>query len=737
MKLKRNVLTIFYTIPFLLLTAFGLFQMINLTISAAPDKYIVTGVIVFGLILYLILAFFLKEASQLQFLQKGSILLAILEILIVFACSGCSFYLDRTRQGMSYAVIFTLLLLCLYMAARLCGGRLCGLICLAVSFFYLPNLAVSANGMVSTSSAVSMLCFLIPFIVFLGIQRILIPAVGENGFFVVTAYLVLGFLFSLAIALTPLVLFLLAGCVFSLLFSSFQKENTSVWAKGVFCAAYLVIFSACFLLCIRLLVPDLMELLQFNLDRNLPLAWELSTLKYVVAKYTKPVIYLHLPFQYGVLPTLLFFFSVLSGYYVIRKKSSYLGPVILSCVASFVSYIFFQEGGSQFYELTYLLPLFASYGFTNTLLHDEPVKETDSESVPEMAETDGEPEEMEEKPEEEPEIKPEVKEESVVELIEKPEVESSAITEEVTDTVPEKESPLQQILQKQAQEEIPEWTIPKEFLPEQTEEEYLIPEEAITPAPEILPVAQEEEPEDVLDLDQLVTEETDQVDTLLHNGDNDIEQFVTAAAKEGEDSVLNSPKEENDESLLADISAEEAMPLQTEEETEETIRPEETEETEATQLQDLLERLDISEPIKRMNESAQEDMADVIERKEEKVELSEALPLKPSKSTLPKYKKPDFDFEIEPVTIPLDDQYSNISEYDEVPTVHDLENQWKAEEKPVIETVATKIEEPDWEEPAKEVAANKNKFQDTPVHSEEIVRKNGIGKRSYHRITIR
>ena len=119
-----------------------------------------------------------------------------------------------------------------------------------------------------------------------------------------------------------------------------------------------------------------------------------------------------------------------------------------------------------------------------------------------------------------------------------------------------------------------------------------------------------------------------------------------------------------------------------------------------------------------MNESAQEDIADVIEREEEQVELSEALPLKPSKSTLPKYKKPSFDFEIEPVSIPLDDQYSNISEYDEVPTVHDLENQWKEDAKPVIETVATKVEE-------------------EPVHSEEVVRKNGIGKRSYHKITIR
>ena len=169
--------------------------------------------------------------------------------------------------------------------------------------------------------------------------------------------------------------------------------------------------------------------------------------------------------------------------------------------------------------------------------------------------------------------------------------------------------------------------------------------------------------------------------------------------------------------------------------------------TEEEQLSNLLNRLDMAEPIKRMNESAQEDMADVIERDEEKVELSEALPLKPSKSTLPKYQKPKFDFDIQPVSIPLDDQYSNISEYDEVPTIHDLENQWKDDSKPIIETVATSMEEApqtfntleasDTPEAVEFTVPPEDIESEQEVHSEEIVRKNGIGKRSYHKITIR
>ncbi len=148
---------------------------------------------------------------------------------------------------------------------------------------------------------------------------------------------------------------------------------------------------------------------------------------------------------------------------------------------------------------------------------------------------------------------------------------------------------------------------------------------------------------------------------------------------------------------------------------------------EEQQLDELLERLEISDNIKRMNESAQEDMADVIEREEEQTELDEALPLKPSNSTLPKYKKPKFDFDLAPMNIPLDENYSNISEYDEVPTIHELESRWKSKDGTVIESIAMDVPE---EEP---VPVTKK----ADIHSEEIIKKTKTGKRSYHRITIR
>ena len=709
MALKRNVLTVLYTILFLAITGFGLFQMTNLAVSATSNKYLVAGILVFGLIIFLLVAFFAKEADVLRIIQSKSILLIIFELLLVLSCNGFTFYINWIQQGMFGATTLTLLLICLYLAARLCGGRLCGLLSLVSGFYLL--LKFSSTDMIQIDSAVKMLCFLIPFIVFLTIQHVLIPAVGGNGFLVIASYLVLGFLFSLAIALNPIVFVLLAGCIFSLLFAVPQKDTYSILTKGVFCAAYLILFTAILLFCIHIFVPGVIQLSAYELDHGLPLAWSRDTFDYVTVKYTRPLIYLYLPFQYGIFPTIMLFFTVLAGYYTIRKKSSYMGPAILSFVAMFAFYILFCEGGSQFYYLTYFLPLFAAYGFSNTLIADEkPVAV--SEPVDE-------------------EDLPSVKKESIEEEEVTKELAEEANPEEESDTIKSKESKVEkkdEVAPVPKNNEIPEWTIPDEFLPEKQDDYLLLDEDSISEessADVVESFADTEDSvedlitdpaDDSLDLDQFVPE-TDENAMDYSEPEENLDELDTLTEE-------NISSDNHSEQIVADANlqsnADGVLEVPTEEE---------------TQLNDLLDRLDMSEPIKRMNESAQEDLADVIEREEEQVELSEALPLKPSKSTLPKYKKPDFDFEIEPVNIPLDDQYSNISEYDEVPTIHDLENQWKSDSKPVIETVATEVDETE-EENQEENTSFEEDLLNT-VHSEEIVRKNGMNKRSYHKITIR
>ena len=349
---------------------------------------------------------------------------------------------------------------------------------------------------------------------------------------------------------------------------------------------------------------------------------------------------------------LFFFFSVLAGYYAIRNRFSYIGPVLITFFAAVCYYILCSEHTNIFYCITCFLPILTGYGFSNILLPEEILPETEKNEAEMLEPENAETQDLETKNLETATKSEEPKREEKPEPV--PEPKEALPHKEAK----EKENLILKTLGKM-KDKIPEWTMPEEFIEKQME----IEEEPETPS-----------------------------DALVEN------TYLSA---------------------------------QTEEE----------------QLSNLLNRLDMAEPIKRMNESAQEDMADVIERDEEKVELSEALPLKPSKSTLPKYQKPKFDFDIQPVSIPLDDQYSNISEYDEVPTIHDLENQWKDDSKPIIETVATSMEEApqtfntleasdtpeavDFTVPPEEIEPEQE------VHSEEIVRKNGIGKRSYHKITIR
>lgn len=829
MKLKRNLLSILYTVLFLFVMGFGLFQMTNLIVSTVPQKYLVTSIIIFGLIIYLIVAFFIKEADALRFIQTKRALMILLECMVVLICGGLFFYTQWIGQSMAPAVIYTLLLLSMYAVARLCGGRLCGILCAVTAFYMLSTL--STTDLISTQSAIDMLCFLLPFFIFLGILRILVPQFGNNGFVLVVAYLVLGFVFSLALALNPFVCILLIGCVLSLLFSSTRQEEQSIWSKGILSAALLVVFTIGFVVCIRFMIPDILGMPNWNLDRNFPLAFEVDTLTYIINKYANPVTYLHLHFSYGILPALLFFFSFLAGYYTIRKKSSYMGPMILSQVALFVYYTVFCEGGSQFYYLYYMLPVFAAYGFSNTLLSDEPVAQQEEvqeeihaeeipaeelvgESTPDVLSSEPAPEDQAE-PEPTPAVQtelllePETTQLPESEPIPETELELEAVPDAVVPDntnqkknkkkekkkkekkqnnkekkLPESELPTAPIPSAPIKGEIPEWTIPAEFLPENQDLQSFVPQEE-TSEQEVSEVVLEEvesavvpEVDDSINLDEFVTDESilvsdeesalvpdeesvlvpdeetvaepkpiqtedtenilesqdelsmdhilrvddlDQIDTIANNGSNDIEQFVSTGATDSHDSVLEFSETVPEDDQLQEIASEEDMVID--------------EKAEEAQLNNLLDRLDMSEPIKRMSESAKEDMADVIEREEEQVELSEALPLNPSKSALPKYKKPNFDFEMEPVSIPLDDQFSTISEYDEVPTVHDLEDQWKNNAKPVIETVATEVEEQPAEEPAPVI--EKKETPPQPVHSEQIVRKNGMGKRSYHKITIR
>ena len=673
MLLKRNVFRIVCALFYLPVALLSMFEIINLVMTNSQNRYFLVGGVVFGVLLFLIAAYFIKQKKWLIIAENSRPISIILETIIVVLVGVGLFLWQNLVYGWKTAATSLVLTLCIYAIGRLCSGRICGIISFASSIYLVIYLNQAQY--LQEQMTLNMFSFLIPYLCFLIWLKALRFGEKTSVFSCVFGALFLGVVFAFAVRINPLVTVLFLGCFLALFFAGQKNPNPSIFSKGSLCAVYFLVFTAGILAVLFFFEKTIVTNITFVKDASLPLDGWRTMVDYILLKYAKPLFYFFAPFSNGVFVLLFFFFSVFAGYYAIRNRFSFIGPVLITFFAAVCYYILCSEHTNIFYCITCFLPILTGYGFSNILLPEEILPETEKNETEMLEPENAETEDLETKNLETATKSEEPKREEKPEPV--PEPKEALPHKEAK----EKENLILKTLGKM-KDEIPEWTMPEEFIEKQMEIE--------------------EEPE---------PEKTEQLQE----------------PEQTRDSVLEEEPETPSDALVENTY----LSAQTEEE----------------QLSNLLNRLDMAEPIKRMNESAQEDMADVIERDEEKVELSEALPLKPSKSTLPKYQKPKFDFDIQPVSIPLDDQYSNISEYDEVPTIHDLENQWKDDSKPIIETVATSMEEApqtfntfeasdtpeavDFTVPPEEIEPEQE------VHSEEIVRKNGIGKRSYHKITIR
>lgn len=673
MLLKRNVFRIVCALFYLPVALLSMFEIINLVMTNSQNRYFLVGGVVFGVLLFLIAAYFIKQKKWLIIAENSHPISIILEMIIVVLVGVGLFLWQNLVYGWKTAATSLVLTLCIYAIGRLCSGRICGIISFASSIYLVIYLNQAQY--LQEQMTLNMFSFLIPYLCFLIWLKALRFGEKTSVFSCVFGALFLGVVFAFAVRINPLVTVLFLGCFLALFFAGQKNPNPSIFSKGSLCAVYFLVFTAGILAVLFFFEKTIVTNITFVKDASLPLDGWRTMVDYILLKYAKPLFYFFAPFSNGVFVLLFFFFSVLAGYYAIRNRFSFIGPVLITFFAAVCYYILYSEHTNIFYCITCFLPILTGYGFSNILLPEEILPETEKNETEMLEPENAETEDLETKNLETATKSEEPKREEKPEPV--PEPKEALPHKEAK----EKENLILKTLGKM-KDEIPEWTMPEEFIEKQME---------IKEEPEPEKTEQLQEPEQTLD------------------------------------SILEEEPETPSDALVENTY----LSAQTEEE----------------QLSNLLNRLDMAEPIKRMNESAQEDMADVIERDEEKVELSEALPLKPSKSTLPKYQKPKFDFDIQPVSIPLDDQYSNISEYDEVPTIHDLENQWKDDSKPIIETVATSMEEApqtfntfeasdtpeavDFTVPPEEIEPEQE------VHSEEIVRKNGIGKRSYHKITIR
>ena len=619
MLLKRNVFRIVCALFYLPVALLSMFEIINLVMTNSQNRYFLVGGVVFGVLLFLIAAYFIKQKKWLIIAENSHPISIILEMIIVVLVGVGLFLWQNLVYGWKTAATSLVLTLCIYAIGRLCSGRICGIISFASSIYLVIYLNQAQY--LQEQMTLNMFSFLIPYLCFLIWLKALRFGEKTSVFSCVFGALFLGVVFAFAVRINPLVTVLFLGCFLALFFAGQKNPNPSIFSKGSLCAVYFLVFTAGILAVLFFFEKTIVTNITFVKDASLPLDGWRTMVDYILLKYAKPLFYFFAPFSNGVFVLLFFFFSVLAGYYAIRNRFSFIGPVLITFFAAVCYYILCSEHTNIFYCITCFLPILTGYGFSNILLPEEILPETEKNETEMLEPENAETEDLETKNLETATKSEEPKREEKPEPV--PEPKEALPHKEAK----EKENLILKTLGKM-KDEIPEWTMPEEFIEKQME---------IKEEPEPEKTEQLQEPEQTLD------------------------------------SILEEEPETPSDALVENTY----LSAQTEEE----------------QLSNLLNRLDMAEPIKRMNESAQEDMADVIERDEEKVELSEALPLKPSKSTLPKYQKPKFDFDIQPVSIPLDDQYSNISEYDEVPTIHDLENQWKDDSKPIIETVATSMEE--------------------------------------------
>ncbi len=800
MFLKRNVLTIIYSFVFMILLGIGFVEVMFLAISSSSDRNVIACIIIIGIIIYLITAFLLKEKNKVQLIQVEKPMFQIVEACFVLSLLAFTFVLNQ-EAGFQDNLLVILLLGLLYGCARLLGGRLCGIMAAGTGFFLFFYLSSAGY---EIRHAMDVICFLFPYFAFLLITKKVTHLYIQQPFLIIVSYLMLAVLFALASVLNPLVLLLMAGCVLSLLFGkTFKSEG--ILTSGPFCSFILLACVFVILTGVWFLMPDLSIHIPFEVDIKIQQmgASYGEIAAYLLKKYLRTSDFLYLTSKTDVFPSLLFFFAGLAGFYAIRKKSSSIGPLCFAYVGMLFYHMLFLGSADEFDYMFLILPVFSSYGIYNTLLQETPVP-----AAAEQEKTDPVPDETEEPstvetgesvlPELLPAVKPvsgqetepvsvpaavqpedaDVLEKEKKAKAKKEKREKKKKTVQKTDSenlVPEAVMPE---ITNPAASDIPEWTASERFLkeaadqPERQEynerQQYVEPLESEQPQIES---KQEIEMDEELAQDPYDQEEEHSEAPLLSELESDtglepmpeesdpqtLEAFIpeTLNTDEIDDSFRLVPEEpelstEEEPALLSADHLNSDLNMADASNTLEGFS--DVDNDADAQLNTLLNRLDISDNIRRMNESAREDIADIIERDDSENELHEAKPAEEldfePHQPLPKYVKPEFDFEIEPVSQPLQDIEGSISEYDKVPTINDLERKWRdVNEGPVPrqempadlpedETSAAQYSFAYSLEDIQEAVAESDPTGAPQIHSEEIVKKNGMNKRSYHKLTI-
>ena len=581
MIFKRNVWTVFYSVLYLIVFGLGFYEIFQLAVNASSIPVIYVGLFVVGIVSYLVFAYWIRRKRWLDFLQENRLILWIIELCLLVICTGAVYYFNsgqETIRGLLALVMLTLI----YGCARLLAGRIGGMGALVMGFFFVISLTQYSF---DRQQYLDVICFLVPYFCFLFVTKVVCRIFYKNNFKLLFSYGVLAVVFAVFISLNVMVSALLLGCMCSLLFGTAIKKDGSIMNDGKIAVLFVLLFTAIMLIVIKVFEPALCTVPGTAPDSQYDEIWNMEGLTdYLISKYTRAVRFVYRPFQTTQFPLVMVFLGWLSGFRCIRKKYSSIGPFCLTYLFLLVYYMIFNEIGTHFYYMTYFLPIFAAYGLNSTLVAAEDMQELTINVKPGS---------------------------------EKP-VETKSIQENSGDDKTMRRFRASGRKKEKSESAIPEWSLMpgnEELVKESQEknEETVSAEAGDTLIPDsVLPTALEEEAE---------PKQTESFSFDYSNFDSDDNNSVLggnlSAASQEQDAFLQ--EESSIPSLMSDEGMMEFESAQ--EEVSESVTPAEDE-----QLGSFLDRLDISENIRRMNESAREDMADVIERDDMTNDLSEAIP---------------------------------------------------------------------------------------------------------------
>ena len=581
MIFKRNVWTVFYSVLYLIVFGLGFYEIFQLAVNASSIPVIYVGLFVVAIVSYLVFAYWIRRKRWLDFLQKNRLILWIIELCLLVICTGAVYYFNsgqETIRGLLALVMLTLI----YGCARLLAGRIGGMGALVMGFFFVISLTRYSF---DRQQYLDVICFLVPYFCFLFLTKVVCRIFYRNNFKLLFSYGVLAVVFAVFISLNVMVSALLLGCMCSLLFGTATKKDGSIMNDGKIAVLFVLLFTAIMLIVIKVFEPALCTVPGTAPDSQYDEIWNMEGLTdYLISKYTRAVRFVYRPFQTTQFPLVMVFLGWLSGFRCIRKKYSSIGPFCLTYLFLLVYYMIFNEIGTHFYYMTYFLPIFAAYGLNSTLVAAEDMQESKINVKPGS---------------------------------EKP-VETKSIQENSGDDKTMRRFRASGRKKEKSESAIPEWSLMpgnEDLVKESQEknEETVSAEAGDTLIPDSdLPTALEEEAE---------PKQTEPFSFDYSNFDSDDNNTVLggnlSAASQEQDAFLQ--EESSIPSLMSDEGMMEFESAQ--EEVSESVTPAEDE-----QLGSFLDRLDISENIRRMNESAREDMADVIERDDMTNDLSEAIP---------------------------------------------------------------------------------------------------------------